>query len=888
MELKGFQKSVLSDLRRFLALLTEEENIRKAYRSLWEEKGVPISENGMPSYNMTIQGVPQVCLKVPTGGGKTFLAANSILPIFEAMPHVHPKSVVWLVPSDAILRQTVRTLSDSEHPYRQRIDVDFGGRVEVYTKEQLLAGQNFNPISVDENLSVFVLTYDSFRTSKKDGRKAYQQNGNLTAFPDVFEDHQSLLPETDETALIQVIRSLNPVVIVDESHHATSKLSVEMLENFNPCFVLELTATPKSGSNIISVVDARKLKKEEMVKLPVIVYNQKSQEDVLYSAIALRRRLEEAAIKAEEEGGRYIRPIVLLQAQPKINEEATTYEKIRKWLLAMDVPADQIAIKTGEKDEIKDIDLLSRNCQIRFIITVNALKEGWDCPFAYILATVANRSSVVDVEQILGRILRMPYARAGKREHLNLSYAITSSADFHSTLDKVVSGLVNAGFSKREHRVTGAEEVAVIQSSSENEQMSLLLPESINAHQDEELPEIRIDSIRERLSELYSEESNKASEISDDGEGSSRTSLIDGMMQAADKENRMYWESMDEVSESDSVIPAEVAEVMNTFHVRPEFQKDVREMAIPQFVRDDGISLFNESGHEVLEREDLREGFSLKDKDTIIDFANVHAELARVDIEKDGDVVPKAFKMQGAEGESMKKWFDAKSSESKRRICRDNIVKRISKINAVSDAEIKEYVDRVMANMTQDELTDLEQSPELYAKKIREKVESLLTEHEMKTFRKWVEQDRITCEPSYKLGEKISPSKSISTIPKSLYEEEDGDLNDYERDVIWELSSLENVRWWHRNISRREFSINGAVTAYPDLIVRTESGKTLLIETKGDHLDNAESEAKARTGAEWASAAGRLYKYYMVFQSKKPDYPGAYSHDEFMEIVKDL
>lgn len=885
MELKGFQKSVLSDLKRFLTLLTEEENIRKAYQKLWEEKGVPISESGMPSYNMTIQGVPQVCLKVPTGGGKTFLAANSILPIFEAMPHVHPKSVVWLVPSDAILRQTVRTLSDSEHPYRQRIDADFGGRVEVYTKEQLLTGQNFNPISVDENLSVFVLTYDSFRTSKKDGRKAYQQNGNLTAFPDFFEDHQSLLPETDETALIQVIRSLNPVVIVDESHHATSKLSVEMLENFNPCFVLELTATPKKGSNIISIVDARKLKKEEMVKLPVIVYNQKSQEDVLYSAIALRRRLEEAAIKAEEEGGRYIRPIVLLQAQPRVNEEATTYEKIRKWLLGMGVPAEQIAIKTGEKDEIRDTDLLSRDCEIRFIITVNALKEGWDCPFAYILATVANRSSALDVEQILGRILRMPYARSGKREHPNLSYAITSSADFYSTLDKVVSGLISAGFSKRDHRVAGAEDGAMFQPTAKNEQISFPMQEAADTPQGEALPEINIDSIRERLSELDSEET---SESSPDGEGSPHISMIADMMQAAETENRMYWESMEDASESDRVIPAEVAEVMSTFHVRPEFEEDVREMAIPQFVRDDGISFFEETGHEVLDREDLREGFSLKDKDTIIDFASVHAELARVDIEKDGDAVPKAFKLQGAESESMKKWFDAKPSESKRRICRDNIVKRISKINAVSDAEIKEYVDRVMANMTEAELTDLEQSPELYAKKIREKVEVLLAEHEAKTFRKWVEQDRITCEPNYKLGEKISPTKSISSIPKSLYEEEDGDLNDYERDVIWELSSLENVRWWHRNISRREFSINGAVTAYPDLIVRTESGKTLLIETKGDHLDNAESEAKARTGAEWANAAGRLYKYYMVFQSKKPDYPGAYSHDEFMEIVKDL
>ena len=124
MELKAFQKEVIGDLTRFLTLLTDYENIRKAYNALWEEKGVPIGTKGMPPYNMTIQSVPQVCLKVPTGGGKTFLAANSIRPIFDAMPHVHPKSVVWLVPSDAILRQTIKALSDREHPYRHKIDTD--------------------------------------------------------------------------------------------------------------------------------------------------------------------------------------------------------------------------------------------------------------------------------------------------------------------------------------------------------------------------------------------------------------------------------------------------------------------------------------------------------------------------------------------------------------------------------------------------------------------------------------------------------------------------------------------------------------------------------------------------------------------------------------------
>ena len=142
---------------------------------------------------------------------------------------------------------------------------------------------------------MFVLSYDSFRTSKKEGRKAYQENGYLAEFAKWMDDPSVLLADTDETALIQVIRYLNPVVIVDESHHATSDLSVEMLQNFNPSFVFDLTATPKKKSNIISFVDAARLKKANMVKLPVIVYNRKSQADVYGDAIAIRAKLEAQA-----------------------------------------------------------------------------------------------------------------------------------------------------------------------------------------------------------------------------------------------------------------------------------------------------------------------------------------------------------------------------------------------------------------------------------------------------------------------------------------------------------------------------------------------------------------------------------------------------------------
>lgn len=354
MELKTYQKNVLSDLSRFLTLMTDTGSVVKAYKALWAEKGVNVGFNGMAAYHYNLKhGVPDVCFKVPTGGGKTFIAANAIKTIYDAMPTASTKAVVWLVPSDAILTQTYTALSNPHHPYRQKIDVDFGGAVEVYSKSQLLNGQNFNPTSITEQLSVFVLSYDSFRTSKKEGRKAFQENGNLATFPKFMKDKNVLLPDTDETALIQVIRSLNPVVIVDESHHATSKLSVEMLENFNPCFVLDLTATPKTKSNIISFVDAAQLKKENMVKLPVIVYNRKSQSDVYGDAINIRRKLEIQAKAEQAETGRYIRPIVLFQAQPRIGTESTTYDKIKNTLIEAGIPQEEIAIKTGDKDELK-------------------------------------------------------------------------------------------------------------------------------------------------------------------------------------------------------------------------------------------------------------------------------------------------------------------------------------------------------------------------------------------------------------------------------------------------------------------------------------------------------------------------------------------------------
>ena len=885
MELKNYQIQVIRDLERFLELLIEKQSISSAYSTLWNEKGVNVGIDGMPPYKTELAGVPQVCFKVPTGGGKTFLAANSIKPIFDSMPHIHPKAVVWLVPSDAILTQTYRTLTDKNHDYRKKIDVDFGNKVELYSKQQLLNGQNFNPTSVSDNLSVFVLSYDSFRTSKKDGRKAYQENGSLLPFVRFKQDSGSLLEDTDETALIQVIRKLNPVVIVDESHHATSKLSKEMLQNFNPSFVLDLTATPKNGSNIISFVDARQLKAENMVKLPVIVYNRKSQEDVFVSAISLRRKLENEAVEEQKNGGRYIRPIVLFQAQPRTNDDSTTYDKIKHTLIDMGIPESEIAIKTADRDELKNIDLSSHDCSIRYIITVNALKEGWDCPFAYILATVANRTSSIDVEQILGRILRLPNTRKNKREVLNLSYVITSSNAFYATLDKVVAGLNAAGFTSKDYRIDDyvEQDTEFPVEQAGNIQTELKLDNDVTDDTNnvsDEIDSLNVDFVREQISPFVNNEnmeSQSQSKVND---------AVTDMLDHAKTQNELYWQDFEKTEEY-LPVPPEVGNKMKHYKINQLYASEAGQLEIPQFMIETGRSLFSEHEHQVLTKENLYAGFSLLDKDTVIDFDSIDSEIARIDID-DSDALPKAWKLQGFDSQNVKQWFDEQPSDRKMRLCKDMIIKKLSKNNAINDRDLEVYVDRIIQNLTEDQLTDMEQTPGIYVLKINKKVNSLLNEYAKKMFYEWVEQDKISCQPSYKLPREISPTNTIASIPKSLYNEEEKFDTEYERKVVMELSSLNNIKWWHRNMARKGFAINGAVNAYPDIMVRTESGKLLLIETKGDQLENSESREKAETGAKWAEMAGRMYKYYMVFETKNPGYNGAYSYEEFMRIVKEL
>ena len=146
-----------------------------------------------------------------------------------------------------------------------------------------------------------------------------------------------------------------------------------------------------------------------------------------------------------------------------------------------------------------------------------------------------------------------------------------------------------------------------------------------------------------------------------------------------------------------------------------------------------------------------------------------------------------------------------------------------------------------------------------------------------------VDKDMIFTEESYQLPLEIIPSKSISGLPKTLYERE-GEIDGFEKEVINDVANLENVEFWTRNLERgKGFCINGFINHYPDFIIKTKKGKVVLLETKGDHLD---AEKKIRLGNLWASKAGNKYKYCLVYRNRNVD--GAYTKNEFLDILKEL
>jgi type III restriction enzyme len=880
MELKSYQYKVIKDLELYLEYVQRYKTTNVAFNKYWEDRigpYNPLNGNGMQPYKNTIPNAAHVCMKVPTAGGKTFIACNALHSIFSAYSTNMPKFVVWLVPWSNLLDQTVNNLSNPDHPYRQKLDSLFNHRVEVYEKKNLLQGSNFNPSVVKEQLTIVVMSFSSLRARNKEDRKVYQENGQLAPFASQYKDKSHLLEDTDDTALINVIRSLSPVLVVDESHNAESDLSVEMLNALNPSFVLDLTATPRDNSNIVSLVPAIELKKEHMVKLPVIVYNHHDKTEVINSSLHLQHKLELLAIQQEKDGGKYIRPIILFQAQPRTGEDNTTFVKLKEQLLKVGIPEDQIKIKTAEKDELKGIDLSAKDCPVRYIITINALKEGWDCPFAYILASLADKSSAVDVEQILGRVLRQPYVMKHTAPLLNVSYVLTASAKFNDTLQNIVQGLQASGFSEKDYRqkdIMLEEEKKPVTAKQPLE--SFLFPEK-----EESLPnEDEIDSGRISFSqdtELPIETSNPV------------VAEIENMAEAQNREMEVVIEKQSQQPVDENIFQ-EMGDKVKRYNIVEVSRELASTIKLPQFFLEVQQSDIFGTDKILLNQESLLNKFKLSTEDTKIDFEQVTSDLYKVDIEQTtkDEYAPRFTKIEDQQvKDPVIEFILAKPKEGQIKDIAHQLVQLVGDMYPIPDQEIRAFIERILNQLNAEQLQDMLVRKWSYSDRIKAKIRYHADAFAEGRFNDLIKIGKVVTEPTWNFPAMIVPGPLGASIGHSLYERE-GAMNNFETSVITDIASLSNIAFWHRNLGRgKGFSINGFKSNhYPDFIAVSKSGKIIIIETKGDDRDNSDSAAKCRLGNKWAELAGKEFMYFMVFDKRAID--GAYTVEKAKELIRQL
>jgi len=505
MKLKDYQNDVLESLSGYLAALEAKRQEAEEYVQFQKSKGrtVPLgdycrntwdalnAERKLPrvkdSQDSEIslpyvgrkdgmeRPVPNVCLKVPTGGGKTLLACAAVERINTEFFKKQTGLVLWIMPSDAIYSQTWKRFANREDPYRQMLERASGGRVKLLEKEDSFSRQD-----VEEYLCVMLLMLQAGAVKKnsKEKRRMFQDTGRFTNFfPEVddFNANKDLLrrvPNLDvcdttdaefraggltvKQSLGNVFKLARPVVVIDEGHKAYTSNALEFIAGHNPRFILELSATPNSGgeqvSNVLVNVTGTALKDEQMIKLPINLINiaRGDWKHTLTEAKEKLDELKEIAKKTERNEGRYIRPILLIRVEntgeKQLEKSEIHSEHVRTFLIEkLGAHPEQVKVKSAEKNELGDEDLLSDLSKVRFIITKDALREGWDCPFAYVLAILSKTTARTALTQMVGRVMRQPQAIETKTAALNECYVFTYDQEVQAAVDSVRRGLQEEG-----------------------------------------------------------------------------------------------------------------------------------------------------------------------------------------------------------------------------------------------------------------------------------------------------------------------------------------------------------------------------------------------------------------------------------------------------------
>jgi len=850
--LKKYQKKSIELLDEFCNE-SNKQNISKVFKEITSNQYLEID-----GYDN-----PYVCLRVPTGGGKTLIAAKSLRILVNEYLNKDYHLIFWLAPSDKIVTQTLEALKDKRHFYRQTLDAEFDNINIMSVKESFK--QKFDP---ENELVIIIGTIQSFRTNSKDGRKFYDENSN----------YYELLKQYDmKPSLENVMKLFKPIIILDEAHKSSTGLSLERLLDLNPSFILEFTATPVVktnaikkiyASNILFSVSASELKKESMIKLPIMLKTIDDTKIILKESIEKRNYLEQLAKLEELQTDKYIRPINLIRADENRGNNSITYDKIKAILMEdFNIDESEIAIQTGNLKEIDGVDLLSRDCKIRYIITVDALKEGWDCPFAYILSVVSNMESKTAIEQLIGRVLRMPYIEEKNKKELGYSFIYVKSENFEDVATNIGDTLVKNGFEDFEAKIS------INNTENTNEtvwDVGGLFGADIHKNRQVEVSNIDLEELSSAWIEPYLDY-NVKSKV-----------LTIMKMPTASKRDAF-------VKKIQKIIPVERHEEV------VKIVKDLESLSVEKlaFVEDIELpKLLVQSNDEIVEFEEsvFLEYIQISEKELIKNSAlsidefdiDLLEHIGKIDITKNNKLIIEDVDYGIGQGsfdyadndyisdvineykvDVNDKQDIAKLSVNISKIIRDensDIVKMLGSSN------LNTFVSLVIINLIDNRENInfyLCQSHKYQLKRaILKKLNEILQNSKDLSFKKFLDADSFKIDVnnmfrftpnSYKPNE---DSRSVN-FKKHYYKYSDKFDSNEEYECAKYIDTLPDVSTWIKNISRDSKNSFWLQTSsdkfYPDFIIKLRSGKMIVAEYKGKHLKNDDTNEKNIIGKAWAS-----------------------------------
>jgi type III restriction enzyme len=864
---KDYQNEVLETLRLYWRACRESNNPETAFIQVTGER------HGMAHpYNKVHklangaempQDMPFVCLRVPTGGGKTVIGARSIKVFQDELLNEEKPLVLWLVPSEAIKSQTVKLMKDLAHPLRRLLDEELGD-VEVFDGPEALGIQ---PNIIAGKATVIVSTIQAYRVEATDGRKVYGNNGQLMAhFDHIPLEVKNQFPSGFPHSLANVLRMHRPLVVVDEAQNARSELSMQVLERFQPRAIVELTATPildarENPSNVLHSVSAMQLKAEKMIKLPVVLTAESGFQEVMTSAIAMRKDLEDEAELERKETGEYIRPILLFQAEPHSQERETLTVEVLEKALREDhhIPEAQIAVHTGDEKGLKDVDLNAESCVIRYVVTQTALKEGWDCPFAYVLCSVANLSSSTAVEQMLGRILRMPQAKEKKREALNKAYAFVRSPHFYLAANQLRDQLVKkSGYEEKEAReffVQRGKQSSFDFEAGGQRSVTITLPESLPV---ESLPPAV------QIHVLKHDDTKREITLTGKPDKKALKALVDAVEDEGAKE----------------LIRAAVAQLGTQEKIMCSPAERQERFAIPQMMLELDGEVFSPDEGSWLES--VWQPPLPPSNDDVPTLTSVEAaqNAGIIDV-VNGDVVTRQLPELGTQLrliEVRENWSEIKLvSWLDRNIPHGDLDADVAR--AWLNAVITEMQQQTPLGRLVRERFELRRRLETRLGVLRKEARrkeyqsALFGEHEAVKVRVGGGYEFVYDPNSY-------PARTV--CPRSAdfvkhYYEKVGELEattpagniGEEFQCAQFIDGLSEVRWWVRNLERQPAHSFWLQTStdrfYPDFVIQLKNGKIIVVEYKGtDRSTNDDTKEKERLGKLWEERSGGLCFFEMV------------------------